>query len=242
MSVQDELAVVVFEEACGEWHPSQVFTRKWMRFHSGREGWRYEMFDGSWCDRDAQLHLYSSGGGSNPYVHPYCEAAAMPGRIWIADGQTVHDGRKTDGPPLSDETLLAMGYQRIHEHPGDIFDGASDDPTTWCDECGDHIPRYDESCEHLATCWNCQANYTAKDADQRCPDCNESQLECEECEAHGAKRCIACGRPLCTDCINEHDGASGDLCDQKPPRPVHGRAAQREAKRRRARLQKRRGW
>lgn len=230
MSDQDELAVVVFEEACGEWRPSQVFTRKWMRFHSGREGWRYEMFDGSWCDRDAQLHLYNSGGGSNPYVHPYSEAATMPGRIWIADGQTVHDGRKTDGPPLSDETLLAMGYQRIHEHPGDIFDGASDNPTTWCEECGDNIPRYDNSCDHLVTCWHCQANYTTEgDEESRCPDCESSQRACDFCDAQGAETCIHCGQWVCKTCwprhadmggVRECKGGAKRSKKRRPPKPV----------------------
>jgi hypothetical protein len=229
-----------------------VFTRKWMRFHSGREGWRYQMFDGSWCDRDAQLHLYNSGGGSNPYVHPYSEAATMPGRIWIADGQTVHDGRKTDGSPLSDETLLAMGYQRIYEHPGDIFDDASDEPTTWCDECGDHIPRYDSPCEHMVTCWHCSANYTTEgDEESRCPDCTSSQRECDHCGDYGAETCISCGQWICKGCWPNHDDDTPHgKCERGRPdwkepgssKPSPKRAAQREAKRRRARRKERCGW
>jgi len=202
-----ELAVVVFTDyGDAGWQPTQVFTREWVKFHSGCEGWRTQMFDGSWCQRDEQLHLYNSGGGIVPYVHPFREPSPPPARIWIADCQAVYDGRNTDGPALTDADLLVMGYQRIHEHPGDIFDGASDEKTVWCEECEDNIPRDVNPCEHLVTCWHCQASYTAEgDEERRCPDCNESQHECDHCNEQGAETCISCGQWICKACWAGHD-------------------------------------
>lgn len=237
MAEQDgELAVVVYEETDGDWRPTQVFTRKWMKFYDGREGWSYQLFDGDWCRRDQQLHLYNSGGG-RPYVGGYVEPGNMPGRIWIADGQAVVGAALVDGEhvELSYGDLEAMGYTVVTEHPGDIFDGASDEPTAWCEKCEDYLPRYDNPCEHLRVCWHCHANFTVENSESRCPDCNESQLECEECEEPGAETCASCTRPICKECLCE----CGHPLRRAPPSP---RAAQREAKRRRARLRKRRGW
>jgi len=214
-----ELAVVIFEqEADGEWHPTQVFTRRWIKFHDGREGWTYNLFDGSWCRRDERLHLYKSGGGP-PYVEGCGSRDGVPvaARLWLADGERV---RGTAGEAyLTPEQLTAMGYELVTEHPGDIFSGASDEPTTWCEECKDNIPRYENPCEHLATCWHCQASYTAEgDEERRCPDCNESQHECDYCDEQGAETCISCGQWLCKTCWPGHPDEGGIRgCERSAP-------------------------
>ena len=260
MADQDgELAVVVFaDEGAAGWQPTQVFTRKWIRLADASEGWTYTLYDGTWCARDEQLHLYQAGGGP-PYVEgpAYLDGKLYMHQIWLAPGESVssNTAMRPEGgliadrrkPGLTDSELLAIGYQRIHEHPGDIFSSASDERTTWCEKCEDYIPPDDSPCEHMTTCWHCCASYTAGDSEERrCPECNESQLECEECETGGAERCTSCGRSLCKGCWPNHDGSDGDPCergaaDWKEP-PLSKRAAQREAKRRRTRQRKRRGW
>lgn len=244
MDQPGELAVVVFEQSDGEWRPTQVFTRRWITFHDGREGWTFDLFDGDWCRRDQQLHLYKSGGGP-PYVGGYVEPEKMPGRLWLAPGQAVRGTNGDNELSLSD--LEAMGYTVVSEHPGDIFCDASDEPVTYCEKCMDYLPRYDDPCEHLRCCWHCQANFTATSPESRCPDCNESQHECEECEEPGAERCVACGRPICKGCWEGHDDSEGEPCEAPEGNeirmvPSSWRAAQREARRRRNRRRKRRGW
>lgn len=145
-----ELAVVIFKpELDGEWYPTQVFTRRWIKFHDGREGWTYDLFDGTWCRRDEQLHLHESGGGT-PYVEG-CgvrDGVPVPARIWLASGERV---RGTSGEAyMTPEQLTAMGYVIVTEHPGDIFDGASDEKTTWCEKCEDNIPKFVDQCEHTS--------------------------------------------------------------------------------------------
>ncbi len=225
-----ELAVVIFtDEGDAGWQPCQVFTRRWIKFADDSEGWSYTLYDGSWCARDEQLHLYNSGGGP-----PYVEGpATLDGKlymhqIWLAPGESVSNNtaRESDGPisdrratSLSDDELLAIGYRRVDEHPGDIFSDASDDPTTWCEECKDNISRYENPCEHLATCWHCQASYTAEgDEERRCPDCNESQHKCDHCDEQGAETCISCGQWICPKCWAGHDDNTEDgKCERGAP-------------------------
>lgn len=217
-----ELAVVILaEEGAAGWQPEQVFTRQWIRFADGSEGWSYTLFDGTYCRRDERLHLYQSGGGP-PYVEGPATRDGQPVafKIWMAPGESVRRnttpcpqegplaGRRPPG--LSDDELLAMGYHRIDDDPGDIFEYASDEPTSWCTKCEDNIPRYEGACEHLITCWHCQANYTSEgDEEDRCPDCNSSQRECEDCSVDGAETCISCGRWICPECWPGHSDEGG---------------------------------
>ena len=156
---REEIAVVLYvQDADGEWRPSQVFTRHWIRRTDGSDGWSYSLFDGSWCRRDDRLHLYNSGGGP-PYVNGF-SGLGIHGRLWMLDGESVSDGGKENpnrdkpigsrrAPALSDADLLAIGIERTHEHPGDIFADASDEMTTYCKSCDDEIPLYENPCEHL---------------------------------------------------------------------------------------------
>lgn len=201
-----ELAAVLFEQIDGAWRPTQVFTRQWIRFHDGREGWTYDLYDGSWCKRDERLHLYRSGGGS-PYAGEYVEPG-IHGRLWLADGERVRGLSGTEH--LSPEQLTSMGYEFTAEHPGDIFSDASDESTSWCERCEDDIPRHENPCEHLCTCWNCGETYTAgDDEERRCPDCNESQAECAHCNKDGAETCISCGQWICKGCWPGHPDEGG---------------------------------
>ena len=222
-----ELAVVLYVEDDGAWRPSQVFTRRWIRFVDGSDGWSYDLFDGSWCRRDQRLHLYKSGGG-DPYVNGFVDPG-IHGRLWMLDGESVHDGGKSHprrkgpmgshrAPALTDADLLAMGIERTYEHPGDLFADASDEPTTYCEACDDEIPRHAEPCEHLCTCDHCGATYKSEgDEEDRCPDCNTSQLECEECGECGGETCISCGRNLCGPCWPEHADEVGEPCERGRP-------------------------
>jgi hypothetical protein len=211
-----ELAVVIYsKEHDGAWHPTQVFTRRWMRFADDSEGWTYTLYDGSWCQRDEQLHLHHAGGGP-PYVEGPSVEPGIHWRIWLApsesvcrntaerpDGTTIADRR---APGLSDAELLAIGYELVSEHPGDVFDGASDDATAWCEKCEDWIPRYVNQCEHHVTCWACGDTYASEgDEEDRCPECQTSQCECDHCGEQGAETCISCGQWICNECWSGHD-------------------------------------
>ena len=213
-----ELAVVVLEMTDGQWRPSQVFTREWHTFEDGSAGWHYCLFDGSWCRRDTRLHLHKAGAGG-PYVNSYVAANTKPGRIWTAPDQVVVDGwghrdEKGNPRPLTDAELGDMGYERTAEHPGDIFAYASDDATSWCEKCEDNIPRHSNPCDHLVTCWHCQASYTADDdEEQRCPDCNESQHECD-CGEQAGEMCISCGQWTCKNCWPGHAAEPGGPCER----------------------------
>jgi hypothetical protein len=128
----------------GDWRPTQVFTRRWLRFADGSEGWSYTLFDGDWCRRDQTLHLYNTGGGQ-----PYVGRAAKPGihwRIWLTDGESVSDGGVTherpDGEPmawrrpgLSPTELHECGFEITTDYPSDIFEYASDERTYYCETC-----------------------------------------------------------------------------------------------------------
>lgn len=219
--------MVLFHHEDGEWRPVQVFTRHWQRFADGSEGWSYDLFDGSWCRRDQTQNLYNSGSGP-PYVGGYVEPG-IHGRLWMLDGESVSDGGKTnpnrDGPighrrapALSDADLLAMGIERTHERPGDIFAGASDDSTTYCEACDDEIPRHVNPCEHLCTCDHCGATYErAGDEEDRCPECKTSQFECEACGECGGETCISCGCNICGPCWPEHVDEDGEPCERGLP-------------------------
>lgn len=252
-----ELAVVVLhDEGDAGWQPAQVFTRSWQKFSDGSEGWRYELFDGAWCRRDERLHLTSAGGGGLPYINgPFVEPGVQA-RLWTLPGQAVVDGwnhRDADGNPrpLTEEEILAMGYERTTEHPGDVFSGASDERTEWCEQCEDNIPKFANQCEHIITCWSCGETYWSEgDEEDRCPQCKASQHECDHCGDLGAETCISCGQWICKGCWPDHDDDTPDgKCERGRPDwkepgacPPSHRAAQREHRRRRARLRKRRGW
>ena len=214
MTHREEIAVVLYvQDADGEWRPSQVFTRRWIRFADGSYGWAYDLFDGSWCRRDKRLHLYKSGGGA-PYVNGFVDPG-IHGRLWMLDGEGVTNGGTRSRRKLSDKRLLAMGIERATEHPGDIFANASDEPTTYCSACNDEIPRYANSCDHLVTCDHCGANYESDgDEEDRCPDCNTSQLECEDCGECGGETCISCGRNVCSTCWPGHPAEFDDPCER----------------------------
>lgn len=218
-----ELAVVLYVEDDGQWRPHQVFTRRWIRFADGLEGWTYDLFDGSWCRRDQRLHLYNSGGGP-PYVNSFAEPG-IHGRLWMLEDESVSgDGENPNRdnpigsrrpPALSDADLLARGIERTYESPGDLFADYSDEPTTYCKACDDDIPRHEAPCEHLCTCDHCGATYESEgDEEDRCPDCKTSQLECEDCGECGGETCISCGRNVCSSCWSGHVDEGDDPCER----------------------------
>lgn len=224
----DELAVVVYDQQDGEWRPTQVFTRRWLSFADGSKGWSYNLFDGDWCRRDQTLHLYNSGGGP-----PYVGCCATPGihwRIWLADGESVHDGglahERPDGAPiawrrpaLTPADLHERGFEISVENPGDIFADASDERTYYCETCDDNLPADDSTaCEHLVSCHACGSKYGAGgDEEARCRECNASQHDCDICNDYGGETCISCGQWVCSGCWAGHVDEDGAPCERGGP-------------------------
>jgi hypothetical protein len=228
VSERGELAVVVYALDDGDWRPTQVFTRRWLRFADGSEGWSYTLFDGNWCRRDETLHLYNTGGGP-----PNVVRGAEPGihwRIWLAEGESVSDGGVThERPPgaplawqclgLTPAELFERGYEITTEHPGDIFADASDERTYYCETCDDHLPADDATaCEHYVSCHACGSQYGhGGDDEARCRECNASQHNCEFCTDYGGEVCISCGQWVCAGCWTGHDSDDGRPCERGRP-------------------------
>ena len=226
--MKDELAVVVYAMDDGDWRPTQVFTRCWLRFADGSEGWSYTLFDGNWCRRDETLHLYNAGRGP-----PYVGRGAEPGihwRIWLAEGESVSDSRVTherpDGTPLAwrrpgltSTELFERGYELTAEHPGDIFEYASDERTYYCETCDDNLPADDATaCEHYVSCHACGSQYGHGGGDEaRCRECSASQHDCEFCTDYGGEVCISCGQWVCAGCWAGHDDDDGQPCERGRP-------------------------
>lgn len=131
-SYDPEPVVVEYREVePGVWVPHQA----WVKDDRGY----VDMHDCDWVASESRIYHHFAGLGSHPYVHRFAEPQTAPARIWIADGYHVVEA-SSDGSPLADDDLRAMGIIRVMGPTPAPFAGGVEDETVWCEQCQDNVP------------------------------------------------------------------------------------------------------